>query len=60
MTPRTAAVLINTPHNPTGRVYPTQQLEELARVLTEASDRHGRTVYLRDVSARVDKILAGE
>jgi len=46
ITPRTAAVLINTPHNPTGRVYPTQQLEELARVLTEASDRHGRPIYL--------------
>jgi len=46
ITPRTAAVLINTPHNPTGRVYPPDQLEELARVLTEASDRHGRPVYL--------------
>ena len=46
ITQRTAAVLVNTPHNPTGRVYPPDQLEELARVLTEASDRHGRPVYL--------------
>jgi aspartate aminotransferase len=46
ITSRTVAVLINTPHNPTGRVYPPDQLEELARVLTEASDRHGRPVYL--------------
>jgi aspartate aminotransferase len=46
ITSRTVAVVINTPHNPTGRVYPPDQLEELARVLTEASDRHGRPVYL--------------
>jgi aspartate aminotransferase len=46
ITHRTAAVLVNTPHNPTGRVYPAEQLQQLADVLTEASSRHGRTVYL--------------
>jgi aspartate aminotransferase len=46
ITPRTAAVLINTPHNPTGRVYPPAQLSALAAALTEASQRHGRTIYL--------------
>jgi aspartate aminotransferase len=46
ITPRTAAVLINTPHNPTGRVYPPEQLRALANVLAEASDRHGRPIYL--------------
>jgi aspartate aminotransferase len=46
ITPRTAAVLVNTPHNPTGRVYPPDQLQRLAVVLEDASKRHGRTIYL--------------
>jgi aspartate aminotransferase len=46
ITPRTAAVLINTPHNPTGRVYPPGQLHRLADVLSAASRRHGRTIHL--------------
>jgi aspartate aminotransferase len=39
-------VLINTPHNPTGRIYPLESLRALAAVLDEASRRQGRTVYL--------------
>ena len=46
ITARTAAVLVNTPHNPTGRVYPPEQLQGLADVLAEASRRHGRTIHL--------------
>jgi aspartate aminotransferase len=44
--PRTRAVLINSPHNPTGRIYPPDALRALAAVLGEASARHGRTMYL--------------
>ncbi len=46
ITPRTRAVLVNSPHNPTGRVYPPALLERLARLLTDASRQHGRTIYL--------------
>jgi aspartate aminotransferase len=46
ITPRTRAVLVNSPHNPTGRVYPLDQLRALGEVLDEASRRNGRTVYL--------------
>jgi len=46
ITPRTSAVLINTPHNPTGRVYPPEQLRALAAALTAASQEQGRTIYL--------------
>jgi aspartate aminotransferase len=46
ITPRTRAVLVNTPHNPTGRIYAPAALQAVADVLTEASGRHGRTIYL--------------
>jgi len=39
-------VLVNTPHNPTGRIYAPAALQAVADVLTEASGRHGRTIYL--------------
>jgi len=44
LTPRTRAVIVNTPHNPTGKVFPPETLERLASVLEEAS--RSRTVYL--------------
>ena len=44
--PHTKAIVVNTPNNPTGRVYPANTLEALARVLTVASERHGRTIYV--------------
>jgi len=46
ITPRTRAVLINTPHNPSGRVYSREELEAIAAVLEAASVRLGRPVYL--------------
>src|SRR5207247_10333671 len=44
--PRTAAIIINSPNNPTGRIYPRQTLDALARILTEAGERNGRPIYL--------------
>lgn len=46
ITPRTRAIIVNSPHNPSGRIYPPAALTDLARVLTEASTRHGRPIYL--------------
>ncbi len=46
ITERTRAIIVNSPNNPTGRIYPADQLQELARVLTEASERNGRPIYL--------------
>ena len=46
ITPRTRAVIVNSPNNPTGRIYPSETLARLADVLDAASDEHGRTIYL--------------
>ena len=43
ITPRTRMVIINTPNNPTGRIYPAETLTELASVLSEASGSLRRT-----------------
>ncbi len=42
---KTKAVLINSPNNPTGRVYPEEQIRELADILLEFRSR-GQTIYL--------------
>jgi aspartate aminotransferase len=46
LTPRTRMVLINTPNNPTGRIYPDETLASLAEVLERHSEATGRAVYL--------------
>jgi aspartate aminotransferase len=43
---KTKAVLINSPNNPTGRVYREGELAELGRLLSRKSAELGRTVYL--------------
>ena len=46
ISPRTRAILINSPHNPTGRIYREPELAALAQVLRQASERHGRQIVL--------------
>ena len=43
---RTSAIIINTPNNPTGAVYPREALEQLADVLRAAEEKYGRKIYL--------------
>ena len=43
---RTKVVLINSPNNPTGQVYPAGDLQALGRLLDEAGERFCTTIYL--------------
>src|SRR5262245_35518256 len=42
--PRTRLVIVNTPHNPTGRIYPRVMLEQLGALLERASARVGHRI----------------
>ncbi len=46
ITPRTRAVIINSPNNPSGRILQPAELEKLGEVLRQASKRFGRRIYL--------------
>lgn len=46
VTENTAAIILNSPNNPSGTVYTRQTLEELAALLTEKSARFGHPIYI--------------
>jgi len=46
LTPKTAAVIVNSPNNPTGRIYPEATLRRLVAMLLAAGRRIGRAIYL--------------
>ncbi|EFK05312.1 putative aspartate transaminase [delta proteobacterium NaphS2] len=43
---KTKAVLINSPNNPTGKVYSKKDIDNLAEVLTHRSKKKGSPIYL--------------
>jgi aspartate aminotransferase len=46
ITPKTRAIIVNTPQNPTGHIYTREELNALAATLTRASQRNGRPILL--------------
>jgi aspartate aminotransferase len=46
LTARTRAILVNSPNNPSGAVYPVERLQALAACLSAASRRFGRPIFL--------------
>jgi len=46
ISPNTKAVLINSPNNPTGRVYRKDELTQMGQLLTQHSQRYGTPIYL--------------
>lgn len=46
ITPRTRAVLINSPNNPTGRIYSAEKIKALGKLLEQTWHRTGRIIFL--------------
>lgn len=46
ITPKTRVLLINSPNNPTGVVYPEAQINDLGELLEEASAKYKQRIYL--------------
>ncbi len=46
ITPKTKAILINSPNNPSGQIYSKESLLQLGDLLTEEGRRLNRTLYL--------------
>jgi len=44
--PETAAIIINSPHNPTGKIYSEEFIKDLVEVLEEGTQRIGRPIYI--------------
>lgn len=46
LSPRTRAVLVNSPNNPTGVLYPSSLLTALGELLSRAQSKHGHEIFL--------------
>lgn len=46
ITPKTRAVIVNTPHNPTGVVYSEETIKELSAILEAKQKEFGTVIYL--------------
>lgn len=46
ITPNTAAVIINSPNNPTGAVYTEEEIKSLAALLKRKSEEYRKIIYL--------------
>ena len=46
ITPRTRAIIVNSPHNPSGRIYGPELLTQFATLLEAASARNDRRIFL--------------
>ncbi len=46
LTPNTKAVIINSPNNPSGAVYSEATIKTLAQILSDASNKFGREIFI--------------
>ncbi len=46
ITPRTRAVILNSPNNPSGVVYPESDIRALSDLLTRAAQRHNSEIFI--------------
>ena len=46
ITPKTKAIIINTPNNPSGVVYSEETIRSISALLNKKSEEHGEVIYL--------------
>jgi aspartate aminotransferase len=46
ITPNTRAIIVNSPNNPTGKIYSPETLRALSEILDSASEKYGRRIYI--------------
>ena len=46
LTPKTRAVIVNTPHNPTGVVYSEETIKAMAAIMEKKQQEYGTVIYL--------------
>ena len=46
LTPKTVGLIINSPNNPSGTIYPAEDLQKLGELLTRKSEEFGHIIYL--------------
>lgn len=59
ITPRTKAIIINSPNNPTGMIYSHESLKSAARILNEKNRHYGKDIFLIYDAAYQDIIYDG-
>ena len=59
LTPQVAAVLINTPNNPSGMVYSEKTIRELARIMEEKQKQYGHDIFLISDEPYREIVFAG-
>lgn len=59
LTEKAAAVLINTPNNPSGIVYSEETLRELAAILNRKSEEYGHEIYIISDEPYREIVFAG-
>ena len=59
LTEKVAAVLINTPNNPSGTVYSTETIRRLAAIMTEKQDKYGHDIFLISDEPYREIVFAG-
>lgn len=60
ITPRTKAVIINSPNNPTGAVYTAEEIARLSALLRECSEKLGRPIWLISDEPYRELVYGGE
>ena len=59
LTEKVAAVLINTPNNPSGMVYSTATVKELSRIMEEKQRQYGHDIFLISDEPYREIVFAG-